>query len=165
MQGYGGALSDSEIGDLVALLRSWEVPVDSTPLPPYTPTFDAETDVLNPEGPDPDFVLTEDRFVPVDDVKAAMDAGHKLIMLDARAHADYVDGHITGAISIPFYEIEDIIDELPKDTWIVSYCGCPHTLSGLAFDALADAGFDKLAVLDEGYYVWVERGYPVQTGE
>jgi cytochrome c oxidase cbb3-type subunit 3/ubiquinol-cytochrome c reductase cytochrome c subunit len=165
MGAYGDTLTELNIDDLVALIRSWEVPVDETPLPPYTPTFDPDEDVLNPGGEDPDFVLTEERFVSIHDVNAAIEDGRRVIMLDARAHSDFVDGHIVGAVSIPFYDIEVIIDELPKDTWIVTYCGCPHTLSGLAFDALKDAGFDKVAVLDEGYFEWVDAGYPVEPGE
>ena len=31
-------------------------------------------------------------------------------------------------------------------------------------DALDAAGFSNIAVLDEGYYVWEELGYPISTG-
>ena len=109
--------------------------------------------------------VTDERFVAVDDVKAALDDGRKMIIVDARAHADFVDGHIVGSVSIPFYELEQIIDDLPQDVWIVNYCGCPHTVSGLNFDAMKEAGFEKVAVLDEGYYIWEERGYPIEPGE
>ena len=84
-----------------------------------------------------------------------------MVLLDARAHGDYLYGHISGAISLPFYLLRDYIDELPQDTWIINYCGCPHAVSGRAYDALKEAGFEKTAVLDEGYYVWRDRGYPI----
>ena len=91
--------------------------------------------------------------------------GAKMILLDARPHADFVDGHIEDAVSVPFFELDKVIDDLPTDVWIVNYCGCPHAVSGQAFDALEAAGFTQIAVLDEGYYEWVDRGYPIAEGE
>lgn len=165
MQGFEGVLGEIEIDDLVALIRSWQVPVDDTPLPPFTPTFDPSRDIQNPGGGAPTWSLIDDRFIGVDAVKAALDAGREMIVLDARAHSDYVDGHVTGSVSIPFYDLDLVIDALPKDVWIINYCGCPHTVSGLSFDALAAAGFTNIAVLDEGYYVWDSLGYPTSQGE
>lgn len=156
-------LDDSQVDDIVALIRSWEREPDVDPMGPFEP--DVSDACLNPGGPDPGFVLTDDRFVGVDAVKAALDDGAKMILLDTRAHGDFVDGHLAGAVSVPFFDLEKVIDELPKDVWIVNYCGCPHAISGQSFDALRAAGFTKTAVLDEGYYVWVERGYPIATGE
>ncbi|MFV8751645.1 c-type cytochrome [Nannocystaceae bacterium ST9] len=156
-------LDDAQLDDIVALIRSWEREPDDEPVGPFEP--DVSDACLNPEGPDPGFVLTDDRFIGVDAVAAALEDGAKMILLDARAHGDFVDGHLAGAVSVPFFELEKVIDELPKDVWIINYCGCPHAISGQSFDALRAAGFTKTAVLDEGYYVWVERGYPIATGE
>ena len=164
MLGFDGTLQDPSIGDLVALIRSWQVPVDATPIPPFTPSFDPDRDIINPGGGSPNWTVTDGRFVAADAVKAAIDAGQEMIVLDARPHSDFVDGRISGAVSIPFYDLELVIEDLPKDIWIVNYCGCPHTVSGLSFDALQAAGFTNIAVLDEGYYVWVERGYPIEQG-
>ena len=158
-------LTVAQIDDLIMLIRSWEREVDSDPLPPFDP--DISDAVINPDGPDPEFELelSEGRFIGVDPVNAALEAGAKLIILDARPHADYVDSHIAGAVSIPFFDLDKVIDELPQDVWIVNYCGCPHAISGQSFDALEAAGFTKIAVLDEGFYEWVERGYPIESGE
>jgi cytochrome c oxidase cbb3-type subunit 3/ubiquinol-cytochrome c reductase cytochrome c subunit len=163
MPSFAATLSEAQIADIVALLRSWEREPNTDPLPPFEP--DVSDACLNPGGPDPAFELVDDRFIGVDAVHTALAAGSKMIIMDARGHADFVEGHIEGAVSVPFYQLESVIDELPKDVWIVAYCGCPHAISGQAFDALRAAGFTKTAVLDEGYYVWVERGYPVATGE
>ncbi len=156
-------LDDLQVDDIVALIRSWEREPDSDPIGPFEP--DVSDACLNPDGPDPGFVLTDDRFIGVDAVAAALDQGAKLIVLDARAHGDFVEGHIAGAVSVPFFDLDQVIAELPKDVWIINYCGCPHAISGQAFDALRAAGFTKTAVLDEGYYIWVERGYPIATGD
>jgi cytochrome c oxidase cbb3-type subunit 3 len=156
-------LTDAQLDDILALIRSWEREVDTDPLPPFSP--DVSDAVINPGGPEPEFMPTDGRFIGVDDVNAALEAGATMILLDARPHADFVDGHLAGAVSVPFYDLPEVIDELPQDVWIISYCGCPHAISGQSFDALAAAGFTRIAVLDEGYYEWVARGYPVATGE
>tara|TARA_B100001093_G_scaffold386061_1_gene371939 strand:+ start:63 stop:1211 length:1149 start_codon:yes stop_codon:yes gene_type:complete len=156
---YKNSFSAQETEDLVALIRSWQEPVPMTGESIYVPDL---TDlVINPNGQEPEFTLREDKFVPVDDVHAAIEAGQSVILLDARAHGDYLYGHISGAVSLPFYALPDYIEELPRDTWIITYCGCPHAISGRAWQALRDEGFEKTAVLDEGYYVWRDRGYPI----
>jgi cytochrome c oxidase cbb3-type subunit III len=84
--------------------------------------------------------------------------------MDARAPSDYVAGHIAGAVSVPFYDAAKSASALPKDKWLVSYCGFPGAASGQLMDALLQVGFTKVTILDEGYGVWVERGYPVRAG-
>ncbi|MFN3197307.1 MAG: c-type cytochrome [Bradymonadia bacterium] len=159
MPAYKDELTGQAIRDVVVWLRSQARDPDAAPEMPYTP--DLTDMVINPDGPEPDFTLREDRFVPADQVKAALDAGARVILLDARPTSDYVQSHITGAINLPFYVVSEYAEDLPKDTWIVTYCGCPHAVSGQAYDALAAVGFTRIAVLDEGFYVWGERGYPL----
>ncbi len=163
MTGYRDSLTALEMDDLISLIRSWERDPNDDPIPPYDP--DLTNAISHPDGADPDFQLKDGRFIGVDAVKFAQDNGAKMILLDARPHADFVDGHITDSVSIPFYDLERVIDDLPTDVWIINYCGCPHAVSGQSFDALKAAGFNKTAVLDEGYYVWVEREYPNEAGE
>jgi cytochrome c oxidase cbb3-type subunit 3 len=163
MPAYGDRLSDAAIDDLVAAIRTWRRPVDARPPEPYEPDLDAA--VLHPDGPTPTFALREGRFVGVDAVHGAIEAGQRVVLLDARATSDFLLSHITGAVGIPFYSIETYLDVLPSDTWIIAYCGCPHAISGQAVDALREAGFERTAVLDEGFYVWESRGYPVTTAQ
>ncbi len=47
---------------------------------------------------------------------------------------------------------------------MVAYCGCPHAESGALMDKLLANGFTKVTILDEGFNVWLERGYPVNLG-
>jgi cytochrome c oxidase cbb3-type subunit 3/ubiquinol-cytochrome c reductase cytochrome c subunit len=119
--------------------------------------------VTNPGGPDTTLDATTG-FVPADQVKAEIDRGAALVLLDARAPSDYVASHIRGAVDVPFYEVEAYMPELPRDRFIVTYCGCPHAASGKARDVLKQNGYPRVAVLDEGFYVWRDRGYPVKSG-
>lgn len=163
MEGFGDTLPDRTIDDLVALVRSWAVPVDGEPIAGFEPDF--EDAVLDPDGADPTWELREGRYVGIDAVNAAMEAGEAFVLLDARPVADFATSHITGATSLPFYEVENHLEALPRDRWIVTYCGCPHAVSGQAADALLAAGFERVAVLDEGCYEWEDRGYPVTVPE
>ena len=60
--------------------------------------------------------------------------------------------------------IEEALGKLPKDHWVVTYCACPHAISGQAADRLRKAGFQKVGVLDEGFPYWKEQGYPTLQG-
>jgi len=43
-------------------------------------------------------------------------------VLDVRPHAEYLAGHLAGAVSLPGAEVATRIDELPRDRLIVAYC-------------------------------------------
>jgi cytochrome c oxidase cbb3-type subunit 3/ubiquinol-cytochrome c reductase cytochrome c subunit len=88
----------------------------------------------------------------------------RFAILDARASSDYMGGHIEGAVSVPFYDADSYFDRLPKDAWLVCYCGCPHAESSSLAQQLLRAGFQKVTVLDEGYNAWIEKGYPTHKG-
>lgn len=116
------------------------------------------------KGPEPNF-SPEGLYVSVDDVKREMDRGADFIILDARPKADYELDHIKGAISMPFFEVEERYNELPKDKWIVAYCACPRAESEHAVKVLRSKGFTKVKVMYEGYFEWLARNYPIVKGD
>ena len=160
MPGFETQLTEESIDDLVALIRSWQTPVGSGPS--QLPGKDLGQPVLNPGGPAPEFEA--DRYVPVDTVKEQYDAGAEMILLDARPSPDYATEHIKGAVSVPFYAVAEYLDQLPTDVTIVCYCACPHAESSAAADVLEANGYDQVKVIDEGFLVWRDRGYPTSTG-
>ena len=162
MPPFGERLRGFEIDDIVALIRSWAVPVDGSGPPPFEPNL--EDAILNPEGEAPAFTLREGRYAPAAEVKAALDTGNRMVLIDARPTADYLTGHIEGAVSLPFYDVAAAAETLPKDVTYITYCGCPHAISTQAADALLEADFETVVVLDEGYYFWVDQGWPVEVG-
>lgn len=162
MMAYGGSLTGSQMDDLVALLRSWQRPVEE-PGAPVRPAL-ARQVVINPDGPHAELQLREGRFAPAAQVHEAFAGGRRLVILDARAPSDFHLGHIPGAVSTPYYHVDEVADLLPRDgTWIIAYCGCPHAASGRVVDALRDRGFERTAVLDEGVFHWHEQGWPMTT--
>jgi cytochrome c oxidase cbb3-type subunit 3/ubiquinol-cytochrome c reductase cytochrome c subunit len=162
MPGYENQVSPQTIDDLVVLIRSWARPVDAPEPEPFE--VDLTKAVINEGGPNASFQLRDGRFASASDVNSAMDSGEAFILIDARPTADYLASHIAGAISIPFYAVDSFIDLLPRDRFIITYCGCPHAVSGQAADALLEAGFQDVAILDEGFYFWEEQGWPIEIG-
>jgi cytochrome c oxidase cbb3-type subunit 3 len=160
MEAWGEKLSSQDVGDVVAYVRNFygKASIVDDLLP--APTGD-EPLVLNPTGRSPSFKLKSDRFVGVDQVKAALDAKQRVIIIDARPPSEWRRVHIAGAVSIPYHDMKRL-DDVPKDgTWIVSYCACPHHLSGIVTDELRKRGYDHAVVLDEGIDEWHRRGYPI----
>lgn len=55
-------------------------------------------------------------------LKQRLDAGERLLVVDARSSGEHAEAHIPGAISVPLSELEARLNELPRDQEIVFYC-------------------------------------------
>lgn len=161
MSAYTKLIGEQGVDDVIAALRSWAPPVvDNGPPPP--PSLGQV--VLNPNGQEPVGFRTFPDYTPADVIHAQLDQGARFGILDARAPSDYAAEHIAGAVSVPFYDPDPFLPQLPKDAWLVCYCACPHAESGTLAQKLQGNGFSKVAVLDEGFFVWKSKGYPTKTG-
>jgi hypothetical protein len=81
----------------------------------------------NPQGqpvasnPDAGIPFPEIQRLDLATAKGAYDEG-TAVFVDVRDQLYYQDGHIPGALSIPLNQVEDRLDELNKDDWIILYC-------------------------------------------
>jgi cytochrome c oxidase cbb3-type subunit 3/ubiquinol-cytochrome c reductase cytochrome c subunit len=168
MPAFGVALGDDGVEDVLALLRSWQAkPAVSRSPAARPPPLPLGPVPLNPHGPEPEgFVAqgTGGGTTRADVVKAQLDRGARMALLDARAPSDYMREHIAGAVSVPFYDPDPYFAALPRDAWLVCYCACPHAESGQLAQKLVAKGFTKVTVLDEGLNVWRMRKYGTQAG-
>ena len=166
MLALGPTLGENAVEDILATLRSWQTAAPATQLasthPPPLPLGPVP---LNPHGPEPVGFKTFPATTPADVVKAQLDRHARLAVLDARAPSDYTNEHIAGAVSVPFYDVEPYVTGLPKNSWLVCYCSCPHAESSNLAQALVAKGFSKVTVLDEGLGVWRSKKYGTTTGE
>ncbi|MEY3211299.1 MAG: hypothetical protein RIT28_1780, partial [Pseudomonadota bacterium] len=155
MVAYADQLSPQAIDDVTAFLRSraagWSTPAPVVLRPP-----DLTAAVQNAAAPSAVFTAREGRFVAADEVVAAMRSQARLVLLDARPTSDWQQGHIPGALPVPFYDgVEAILPHLPRDgTPVIVYCACPHAASGKIVDALRAEGLSEAYVLDEGVLIW-----------
>ena len=79
------------------------------------------------------------------EVKALMDSESGYVILDVREQYEYDEGHIPGAILIPYGEIEDCAEkELPdKDQLILVYCRSGRR-SKIAAEELVKLGYTNV---------------------
>ena len=165
MPAFSETLGDAGIEDVTALLRSWALPPAPPPPPPPPSPIPLGPVPLNPKGPDPVGFKMTPATTPMAVIHAELARGARMAFLDARAPSDYMDRHIAGAVSVPFYAPGPYLAKLPKNSWLVCYCACPHAESGSLAAKLVEAGFKKVTVLDEGLGAWANKQYPIHTGE
>lgn len=86
-----------------------------------------------------------------------------VVVLDVRPAEEYRSGHIPGARSIPIDELEDRLQEVPRDREVVAYCRGPYCVfSDEAVTLLRGRGYEarRLAV---GLPDWRSAGLPTVT--
>ncbi|WP_455653341.1 rhodanese-like domain-containing protein [Phascolarctobacterium sp.] len=78
-------------------------------------------------------------------VKARLDKGDMLTVIDVRTKEEYASGHVPGSILIPFDEIKAKAGQLPQDknTEIVVYCRSGRR-SAIAADTLIALGYNRI---------------------
>jgi rhodanese-related sulfurtransferase len=96
----------------------------------------------------------------------ALFAQGKAQFVDARPRSQYVEGHIQGALSLPWQEVDryfvELAARLDPEQAIVTYCdGDSCDLSHELAMFLKDMGFANVHVLVNGWTVWQEAGLPV----
>jgi mono/diheme cytochrome c family protein/rhodanese-related sulfurtransferase len=161
MPAFEQRLSTSEVDNVVAWLVSLrqEEPAarQTNPVVPDNLPW-----VIHPKGVAPEFDLRGGRFVSAEQVKRALDAKRRVIIIDARSPSDWIQFHIPGAVPLPYYDAAKL-EHVPNDgTWVIAYCACPHHASGEVVDALRKRNFPNTAVLDEGILFWRNNGYALE---
>lgn len=88
-----------------------------------------------------------------------------VIVLDVRPPEEFVQGHITGAVSVPLSQLEERLRELRKDVDIVAYCRGPYCVfAPQAVELLRRHGFTARR-LEDGWPEWRLAGLPVAVGQ
>ena len=101
------------------------------------------------------------REVSVSEAATLRDQG--AFMLDVREPDEWNAGHIPEATLIPLGELENRLDELPRDQQIVVVCRSGNR-SATGRDILLDAGFEEVTSMGGGMNSWVSQGLPTVTG-
>jgi rhodanese-related sulfurtransferase len=91
---------------------------------------------------------------------ASADSG--LLVLDVRTAAEFDEGHIPGAVNIPYDSLAARIAELGPagEHDVVVYCRSGRR-SAIALSTLKDAGFSRLFHLDGDWLRWSEEHRPL----
>ena len=96
-------------------------------------------------------------------VKRLLDSGaNDCVILDVRTREGYNEGHLPGAMNIPFEELPARMRELPKKKDIIAYCwDVTCILCTKAAYVLATKGYRAKEMLG-GIAEWKKAGFPVE---
>jgi rhodanese-related sulfurtransferase len=111
-----------------------------------------------------DDAKTRVRQTNVDEVKARVDRGETLLLIDVREESEFAKDHLPGAVHLGKGVIERDIEVRVPDlhTEMVLYCGGGFR-SALAADNLQKMGYTNVISMDGGIRGWREKGYPLTT--
>jgi rhodanese-related sulfurtransferase len=93
------------------------------------------------------------------------DCADKVTILDTRTQAEYDAWHIPEAVLMPYTEIRQRLDEIPRDKPVYTYCRSGFR-SYIAYCALKQSGWDDVAFLAGGMITY--HGYhrtPLTVGK
>jgi rhodanese-related sulfurtransferase len=98
-----------------------------------------------------------------DELLERLDEGD-VVLIDVRPRAEYVAGHLPGAISIPPDLLDELLDDLPQDREVIAYCRGPYCV--FADDAVRrlNARGRQARRFEDGVPEWRRRGAAVETG-
>ncbi len=107
--------------------------------------------------------------IPLADAKSAAEGMRttETVFVDTRDEDDYLDGHIKGAVHLPYSKMEEIFpsleSRLPKEALLILYCHGPDCRMAEKVAAfLAQLEYTKMAIMHSGFDAWREAGYPVE---
>jgi 3-mercaptopyruvate sulfurtransferase SseA len=90
-----------------------------------------------------------------------------VLFLDARPNGQYLEGHIRGALNLPWQEVDqhfmEMADRIDGSEMIITYCdGESCDLSHELALFLKAMGYDNVRVLVNGWTVWQHAGLPAE---
>jgi rhodanese-related sulfurtransferase len=88
-----------------------------------------------------------------------------VLFIDARPQSQYAQGHIHGALNLPWQEADhyfmELADQLEGAAMIITYCdGEQCELSHELALFLKEMGFENVRVLVNGWSIWQQAGLP-----
>jgi rhodanese-related sulfurtransferase len=103
--------------------------------------------------------------ISADDLLDRLARGEALLLVDVRSEEEFADGHVPGAINIPYGDVAARLDEIVAhgEVEVVLYCRSGRRAS-IAADTLRDNGVDRLLHLSGDMRGWQARQLPVVKG-
>ena len=93
----------------------------------------------------------------------------RAILVDGRIPELYAEGHLPGAVSLPFSEVEDLLESFlaqHPDKSLIIYCsgyGCSDSFDLAVL--LIENGYHDVMVYEGGFPEWRDSGLPVEEGQ
>ena len=98
-------------------------------------------------------------------LKAKLDAGDELVIVEALGPMYYDDAHLPGARNLPHDQVDELAATvLPdRDAFVVVYCSnaaCQNSV--VASSRLVELGYTRVHEYVEGKQDWIDAGYAVE---
>lgn len=109
----------------------------------------------------------EFKILSTEVLKDMIDEKKSFTLVDARTKEEYQEAHIVTAVNIMDKDFPKAVELLPADkgAQLVFYCnGVKCGKSKKTAAKAKEAGYTNLAVYNEGYPVWEEKGLPIVPG-
>jgi len=104
-------------------------------------------------------------------LKAMIEGGADIVVVDVQPPEAYVLGHIKGAVNVPWDMRIKSPGGGPMNKLLVVYCACSpdekasQTDEGdMAMQLITTFEYNKIALLDGGWVRWQQLGYPTEKG-
>ena len=108
--------------------------------------------------------FTEPKAITLEQAYKLFNKGIQFV--DSRDESDYLAGHITNSINIPFDDFDNHqqkLEQLSKEKPLVIYCaGTDCDLSILLGNLLFEKGYKQVYVFFGGWMEWLNADYPVK---
>jgi rhodanese-related sulfurtransferase len=91
----------------------------------------------------------------VEELKARLDAGDQIHLIDVREDEEVAQGIIAGAIHMPLGQVPQRLDEIPRDEEVIFICRSGYR-SDQACQYLASIGYKGTTNLIGGMLAWVK---------
>jgi sulfur-carrier protein adenylyltransferase/sulfurtransferase len=104
------------------------------------------------------------RQVSLEDLKARLESGEKITLVDVREKDEWRQGYIPGAVHVPrgFLEMQSGSRLPDKKTKIVTYCA-GGIRSAFAAKLLMDLGYEDVESANPGFGDWKDKGFPTEA--
>jgi rhodanese-related sulfurtransferase len=111
---------------------------------------------------EPTLTLSASQVITSAELVERLDGEDVPVILDVRSPEEYAEGHIPGAINVPYDQIAANLDSLQSflTAEIVVYCRTGRR-AGVAENALREAGFTRVLDLEGHMTSWNEAQLPV----
>lgn len=101
-------------------------------------------------------------FIEPAELKAKMEGGAALLVVDARNPDEFAASHIPGARNVPVADMPSGLEQIAAADPDLVVTTCGSTGRGeRAAQVMAESGFEHVAVLRGGLAAWTEAGFPV----
>ena len=108
-------------------------------------------------------------YLSLEALQNAIQSKSKILLVDGRSESAYHEGHILGAVNIPYmqrdYFSQKLLSDVDRDTPIIVYCSGKNcnTSVELAKFLSQKFGFINVRVFEGGWEEWVKGKNPIQT--